>query len=57
MALGSIRSSMKTRLLAMGSIISVLGLGLLATRGIGIAYAGLLLVGLALLVLGLFWKK
>ncbi len=47
---------MKLRFLLMGSIISVIGLTLLATRGVEPNYGGLLLVGIALLVLGLLWK-
>lgn len=47
---------MKERLLAMGAILSLLGLGLMAARGAGIGYEGILGVGVILLVLGAFWK-
>ena len=47
---------MKLRLLLMGSIISVLGAGLLTARGLDTAYFGLLGVGVVLLILGLLWK-
>jgi hypothetical protein len=47
---------MKLRFLAMGGIISVLSLGLLASRGFETAAVGLLAVGIALLVLGALWK-
>ncbi len=48
---------MKLRLLAMGSIISILSLALMATRGLQISFGGLFAIGLVLLVLGLFWKQ
>ena len=47
---------MKLRLLAMGSIISVLGIGLIAIRGVETAYFGLLAVGVILLAIGAVWK-
>jgi hypothetical protein len=47
---------MKLRFLAMGGIISVLSLGLVASRGFETLDAGLLAVGVALLVVGFFWK-
>jgi len=47
---------MKARLLAMGSILSVLSLGLIASRGLVTAPIGLLAVGMVLLVVGLLWK-
>lgn len=47
----------KERFLAMGAILSLLGLGLTAIRGVGIGYGVILGVGLVLLVLGVFWKK
>lgn len=48
---------MKQRFLAMGAILSFLGLGLMVIRGAGIGYEGILGVGVVLLVLGVFWKK
>ena len=48
---------MKQRFLAMGGILSLLGLGLMAIRGVGVGYEGILGVGLILLVVGVFWKK
>jgi len=57
MAVGNIRRTLKLRFLAMGGIISILGLALMATRGIEIASVGLFLVGVILLILGLVWKK
>ncbi|MDE1858147.1 MAG: hypothetical protein KGI26_03660 [Thaumarchaeota archaeon] len=48
---------MKDRFLAMGAILSLLGLGLTAIRGAGVGYEGILGVGIVLLVLGVFWKK
>jgi hypothetical protein len=50
-------NSMKLRFLAMGSIISILSLALLASRGIEISYVGLLGVGILLFVVGLLWKR
>ena len=47
----------KERFLTMGAILSLLGLGLMAIRGVGIGYEGILGVGLVLLVLGVFWRK
>jgi hypothetical protein len=47
---------MKMRLLAMGSIISVIGVGLLASRGLETNFIGIFLVGVVLLVIGLLWK-
>ncbi len=47
---------MRLRFLAMGSIASLLGAALLASRGLEATYAGLLIVGVALLVIGLIWK-
>ena len=40
----------------MGSIVSVIGLGLMATRGFVTSSIGLVLVGVVLLVVGLLWK-
>lgn len=48
---------LKLRFLAGGSILFMLGLVLSAVRGLGIGYATLMLVGIALLVVGLFWKE
>jgi len=47
---------MKLRFLAMGGIISVIGLGLLVSRGFATSSIGLLVVGVVLLVIGLLWK-
>jgi hypothetical protein len=47
---------MKLRLLAMGTIISVLGLALLAGVGVRLQFAILFGVGMVVLVSGLFWK-
>jgi len=47
---------MKLRFLAGGTIIFVLGLILSAVRRLGIGYLILMVVGIALLVAGLFWK-
>jgi hypothetical protein len=47
---------MKLRFLAMGSILSILSLLIMGTRGIQTSYEGLFGVGVILLVLGLFWK-
>lgn len=47
----------KERLLAMGAILSLLGLALMAIRGVGVGYGGILGVGIVLLVLGVFWKN
>ncbi len=48
---------MKLRLFAMGTIISIIGLVLLATRGVQATYAGFFGLGIVLLVAGLFWKQ
>lgn len=48
--------AMKMRLLLMGGIILILGIALLATRGLATSFLGLLVVGVVLLVLGLLWK-
>jgi hypothetical protein len=48
--------AMKARLLLMGSIISILGAILLSARGFATGFVGLILVGVALLVIGLLWK-
>ena len=50
-------NGMRLRLLAMGTILSLLGVGLLAARGLGTAYFGLLAVGFLLLVLGALWRS
>jgi len=47
---------LKLRFLAMGCIISGLGVILLGSRGFATSYVGLLTVGLVLLVLGIVWK-
>jgi len=47
---------MKIRLLAMGAILTVLGLGLLASRGLAAAYLGVSLMGMALLVVAYLWN-
>jgi len=47
---------LKIRFLAGGTIIFLLGIVLSAVRGIGIGYAILMVVGIVLLVAGLFWK-
>jgi glucose uptake protein GlcU len=49
--------AMKLRLIVMGCIISVLGGILLIRRGYSPALVGLLVVGIALLVVGLLWKQ
>ncbi|MDG6985267.1 MAG: hypothetical protein JRM73_00785 [Nitrososphaerota archaeon] len=46
----------KQRFLAMGAILSVLGLALTAIRGAGIGYAAIFGVGIVLLVAGVFMK-
>ena len=48
---------MKLRLILMGCILSVLAGILLIRRGYSLALAGLLAVGIALLVVGLIWKQ
>lgn len=48
---------MSLRLLAMGAILSVLGVALLASRGVRAEYGGLLLVGVALFVAGVALKR
>lgn len=48
---------MKERSLLSGAVLSLLGLGLMAVRGVGIGYEGILGVGVALLVIGSFLKK
>ena len=40
-----------------GAIVSILSLALMAIRGVAIGYEGLLVVGIAALVLGVFWKN
>ena len=47
---------MKLRFLLMGCILSALGAVLLATRGYSADLAGVLAVGLVLLVVGLLWR-
>jgi dipeptide/tripeptide permease len=47
---------MKLRLLFMGSILMVLGAVFLAAKGYGTGEVGILVIGLALLVLGVVWK-
>ena len=47
---------LKLRFLAGGTIIFLLGFTLSAVRGLGIGYEILMVVGIALLVAGLFWK-
>jgi hypothetical protein len=47
---------MKLRLLLMGPILIVLGAVFLAAKGYGSGEEGILVVGLALLVLGAVWK-
>ena len=49
-------SKLKLRFLAGGTIIFLLGITLGAARGFGIGYAILMVVGIVLLVTGLFWK-
>jgi uncharacterized membrane protein len=48
---------MKLRLILMGCIILVLGGALLVTRGYSPELVGVLVVGIALLVVGLLWKQ
>jgi hypothetical protein len=48
---------MKARFLAMGAIISILGLGLLASRGYSEDFLGLIGVGVLLLIVGVLWKS
>ncbi len=48
--------TMKLRLLLMGSLISVLSAILLMARGFSDSLAGLLAIGLVVLVVGLIWK-
>ena len=47
----------KLRLQIGGAILSILSLVLMAFRGPGLGYEGLLVLGIVLLVLGMFWKK
>ena len=47
---------LKLRFLAGGTIIFLLGIVLIAVRGVGIGYEILMVVGIVLLVAGLFWK-
>ena len=47
---------MKLRLLAMGSIIALLGVALAVTRGFTVVYLGLAAVGIVLLASGAVWK-
>jgi hypothetical protein len=47
---------MKLRFLLMGCILSALSVIFLAVRGYSEAFVGLLVVGVALLVLGILWK-
>ena len=47
---------LKLRFLAGGTIIFLLGLALGTVRGFGPGYELLMVVGIVLLVLGLFWK-
>jgi len=48
---------MKMRFLAMGSIISALSVILMFARGFSDTLAGILGVGLVLLVVGIVWKN
>jgi uncharacterized membrane protein len=48
---------MKLRLILMGCIISVIGGALLIIRGYSPELVGVLIVGIALLVVGLLWKQ
>jgi hypothetical protein len=48
--------SMKIRLLLMGVVISALSAILMAARGYSGSLAGLLALGLVVLVIGVFWK-
>jgi len=48
--------SMKLRFILMGCILSVMGVGLIAGRGFSDVLAGVLVVGIALLVLGLLYR-
>jgi hypothetical protein len=47
---------MKARLLAMGGIITLLSVALVASRGVALAYGGFAIVGILLLVAGILWK-
>ena len=47
---------MKLRLLMMGGILSAVGATLLLARGFSANLAGVLAFGIALFVVGLFWK-
>ena len=47
---------LKSRFLAGGTIILLLGLGLGTARGLGPGYELLMGVGIVLLAFGLFWK-
>lgn len=48
---------MKERFLVMGTILSLLGLGLMASRGTGIGYVALLGLGIVLLIAGVLWRR
>jgi hypothetical protein len=48
---------LKQRFLLMGGLISILSLALIASRGASAPLEALFGLGLALLVLGVFWKK
>lgn len=48
--------SMKLRLVPMGAIISTLSGALIFDKGVETAYAGPLVVGIALLSVGLAWR-
>lgn len=47
---------MRLRLIAMGCIFSVLGAIPLGARGYSVVLLGLLIVGIVLLLIGLFWR-
>ena len=47
---------MRLRLVLMGAILSLLGVGLLAKRGYATEYVGLLGAGVILLVAGMAWR-
>jgi len=49
--------ALKTRLIAMGCIVPILALILMALRGFHINFLILLIVGLVVLVVGLVWKS
>ena len=48
---------MKLRFQIGGAILSILSIALMAFRGAGPGYEGLLVLGIVLLVLGVFWKR